>query len=196
MCVVFAFFLSLFYLFGHNHAACGIWVPWPGIKPAPPTVEAWHLNHWTTREVPVFALLIATESELVTELGIPGCFVLLYIQQKSWRGKQDLFSITWVLVNRTNIHLTNQPIICVCVCVCVLSCFSRVWLFATLMDCSPPGSSVHRDSLGKNTGMGYHALLQGIFPTQGSSPHRLHYRWILYHWATGEAQPITYLLLL
>ena len=33
-----------------------------------------------------------------------------------------------------------------------------------------PGSSVHGDSPGKNTGMGYRALLQGIFPTQGSNP--------------------------
>jgi len=32
------------------------------------------------------------------------------------------------------------------------------------MDCSPPGSSVHGDSPGKNTGVGSHALLQGIFP--------------------------------
>ena len=31
------------------------------------------------------------------------------------------------------------------------------------MDCSSPGSSVHGDSLGKNTGVGCHALLQGIF---------------------------------
>ena len=41
-------------------------------------------------------------------------------------------------------------------------------------DCSPPGSSVHKDSPGKNTGVGCHALLQGIFPTQGSNlslPH-------------------------
>ena len=38
------------------------------------------------------------------------------------------------------------------------------------MDCSLPGSSVHGDSPGKNTGMGCHALLQGIFPTQGSNP--------------------------
>ena len=30
------------------------------------------------------------------------------------------------------------------------------------MDCSPPGSSVHGDSLGKNTGVGCHALLQGL----------------------------------
>ena len=45
------------------------------------------------------------------------------------------------------------------------------------MDCSPPGSSVHWVSPGKNTGVGCHALLQGIFPTQGSSPHL---PWLLY----------------
>ena len=32
------------------------------------------------------------------------------------------------------------------------------------MNCSPPGSSVHGDSPGENTGVGCHALLQGIFP--------------------------------
>ena len=36
------------------------------------------------------------------------------------------------------------------------------------VDCSLAGSSVHEDSPGKNTGMGCHALLQGIFPTQVS----------------------------
>ena len=39
------------------------------------------------------------------------------------------------------------------------------------------------DSPGKNTGVGCYALLQGIFPTQGSNPHflcLLHYRQILY----------------
>ena len=57
------------------------------------------------------------------------------------------------------------------------------------MDGSPPGSSVHENSPGKNTGVGCHALLQGIFPTQGLNPRLLwflHYRWILYHWATRE----------
>ena len=38
---------------------------------------------------------------------------------------------------------------------------------------SPPSSSVHGDSPGKNTGMGWHALLPGIFPTQGSNPYLL-----------------------
>ena len=35
------------------------------------------------------------------------------------------------------------------------------------------GFSVHGDSPGKNTGVGYHALFQGIFPTQGLNPHLL-----------------------
>ena len=42
------------------------------------------------------------------------------------------------------------------------------------------------DFPGKNTGMGYHSLLQGIFRTQGSNPGLLHCRWILYHSATRE----------
>ena len=47
-------------------------------------------------------------------------------------------------------------------------------------DCSPPGSSVYSNSSGKNTGVGCHALLQGIFPTQGLNPGLLHCRQILY----------------
>ena len=49
------------------------------------------------------------------------------------------------------------------------------------MNYSLPGSSVHGDSLGKNIGVGCHALLQGIFPTQRSNPGLPHCRWILYH---------------
>ena len=41
------------------------------------------------------------------------------------------------------------------------------------MDCSSPGSSVPRDSPDKNNGVGCHALLQGIFPTQESNPRLL-----------------------
>ena len=38
------------------------------------------------------------------------------------------------------------------------------------------------DSLGKNTGVGCHALIQGIFPIQGSNPHLF----CLLHWQTGS----------
>jgi len=56
-------FLNLYfiYLFGCTESwlqytgfSCGMWdlVLWPGIEPAPPTLGAWNLSHWTTREVP------------------------------------------------------------------------------------------------------------------------------------------------
>ena len=47
-------------------------------------------------------------------------------------------------------------------------------------DCSPPGSSVLGDSPGKNTGLGCHFLLKGIFPPQGWNPGLPHCRRILY----------------
>ena len=57
------------------------------------------------------------------------------------------------------------------------------WLCLTL--CDPTDHSPTRllcpwDFPGKNTGVGGHSLLQGIFLTQGSNPHLLHSRQILY----------------
>ena len=68
----------------------------------------------------------------------------------------------------------------------VLSRSSHVWLFATLWTIAAR-LLCPWDSLGKSTGVGCHALLQGIFPTQGLNLSLLHCRWILYCWATGEA---------
>jgi len=65
--------------------------------------------------------------------------------------------------------------------------FSRQECWSGLPFPSPgdlPDSGIKRASLtspGKlNTRVGCHALLQGIFPTQGLSPGLLHCRWILY----------------
>ena len=62
---------------------------------------------------------------------------------------------------------------------CILSYFRCVHLFR------PYGSQPIRllcpwNSPGKNSGVGCHALLQGIFPTQGSNTGLLHCRQILY----------------
>ena len=61
-----------------------------------------------------------------------------------------------------------------CVCLVAQSCPT----LCDPMDCSPPGSSVHGDSPGKNTGADCHALTQGIFPTQGSNWGLPHCRWM------------------
>ena len=44
------------------------------------------------------------------------------------------------------------------------------------MNCSPPGSSVHRIIPGKNAGVGCHFLLQGTLMTQGWNLHLLHWQ--------------------
>ena len=74
---------------------------------------------------------------------------------------------------------------CVHVCLVTWSCPAR----GDPMDCSPLGSSVHGDSPGKNTGVGCHALLQGIFPTQELNPGlpgNLYCRQLLYQQLLGK----------
>ena len=72
---------------------------------------------------------------------------------------------------------------------CVLSRFHRVWLLVTLWTVAHQ-APLSLDSPGKNTGVGCHVLLQGIFPNQGSNLHvlwLLHWRWFPYHCVAGKA---------
>ena len=64
-------------------------------------------------------------------------------------------------------------------CGCVLSC-PVVSDFFRPHGLQPTRLLCPRDSPGRNTPVGCHALLQGIFPTQESHQGLLHYRWILY----------------
>ena len=63
-------------------------------------------------------------------------------------------------------------VLCAVLCLVTQSCPT----LCNPMDCSLPGSSVHRDFPGKNTRVDCHSLLQGIFPTQGLNPDLLNYR--------------------
>ena len=56
---------------------------------------------------------------------------------------------------------------------------SRVRLFATPWTVARQAPLSMR--LSRQEGVGCHALLQGIFPTQGADPSLPHCRWILYH---------------
>ena len=73
---------------------------------------------------------------------------------------------------KTLCKYTNIKIMCLAVQSCSTLCDP--------MDCSPPGSSVLGESSGKNTAVSCHALLQGIFPTQGSNSGLPNCRRILY----------------
>ena len=63
---------------------------------------------------------------------------------------------------------------------CVCCCFVVVSDSCDPMDCSPTRLLCPWDFPDKNTGVGCHFLLQGIFLTQGSNPHLLLGRQILY----------------
>ena len=70
-----------------------------------------------------------------------------------------------------------------CVCLVTQSCLN----LCNFIDYSPPDSSVHGDSSGKNIGVGCHAFLQGIFPTQGLNQVSCIAGGFFTLWATREA---------
>ena len=93
------------------------------------------------------------------------------------------------------LYSKNVNIYCICMCnqiihyitvlrgegIYVLSLVAHSYpTLCKTIDCNTPGSSVRGDSAGKNTGVGCHALLQGIFPTQGLNLGFLRCRRILY----------------
>ena len=76
-----------------------------------------------------------------------------------------------VVGTRTQLPHSVWDLPSVCVCVCAQLCPT----LCSPMDCSMPGSFVHWISR-KNTRVGCHFLLQGIFLIQGSNPHLLHWQ--------------------
>ena len=103
------------------------------------------------------------------------------------------FTFLWpyILVNLVLVYNTSLQLLTfyvmhifegVCVCLVTQSCL----ILCNPVDFSLPGSSIDGDSPGKNTRVGCHALLQGIFPTQGSNPGLPHCRRILYHLSHHE----------
>ena len=93
-----------------------------------------------------------------------------YTKRNKYTHRESLtlkyFLIAWL-------HIPCCAVLCLAAQLCLTLCDP--------MDCSTSGSSVHWDSQGKNASMDCHALLQGIFQTQGVNPALLHCRWILYH---------------
>ena len=77
------------------------------------------------------------------------------------------------------LSFSKNVCMCVCVCVCVCVLVSHVQLFVTSWTVACQ-ALLSQNSPGKNTGVGCHSLLQGIFPIRGWSPDLLHCRQILY----------------
>ena len=63
-------FCFMFWFFGHK--ACGILIPWPGIRPTNPAMEMQSLSPWTTREVPRVVIALSFFS-------LPFSYIHIYV---------------------------------------------------------------------------------------------------------------------
>ena len=131
-----------------------------------PAVEAWSLNHWTTKKPPCCfdscSFVIFSE---VLARGMVMPPVLFFI----FRIDLTILGL-WFPINFRIIYSNSATLLSLCVCVCSIAVMSDLF---NPMDCSPPGSSTHGifQATGKRE---CHFLLQGIFPTQQSNPHLQH----------------------
>ena len=102
-------------------------------------------------------VILTSQSPLPSQQGICGVvFSLKFLLLRT--GQNDLQKWNWVWCLPLGRRMTD------CVRLSVVSDSLRP------VDCRPPSPCVHMDSPGKNTGVGSHSLLQGIFLTQGSNP--------------------------
>ena len=146
--------------------------PTPGIKPGSPALQAYSLPP----EPP---------GKPTVQCGYPELLSPPWVHTGNWTV-EICFLIgsprcQLIIVFFFNLVLSSSNTMCVCVCVCV--CVSRLIVSDSLR---PHELQLTRllwpcNSPGKNTEVGSHSLLQGIFPTQGLNPSLKHYRWILYH---------------
>ena len=117
-------------------------------------------------------------------------FLFIYLMDKKW------YLIPFIFISLATSemsflfifsHLCEMPVCILCLFVCCLLSYLCAVLSRSVVSDSlwPHGLLPARllcpwGSPGKNTEMGCHALLQGIFPAQGSNPGLPHCRRILY----------------
>ena len=107
-----------------------------------------------------------------------GCPIIYVISLLLGQGPPNSDDLRWSWCNNNRIKCTISKVV-------VASLLSRVQILQPYV-LEPARLLCAWNSPSKNTGMGYLFLLQGIFQTQGSNLGLLHYRQILYHWATKK----------
>ena len=134
-----------------------------------PTTEEWNLNLWGWFSQKAVFIRFPTATESPDNWKPPTSISGRGFRRTRWK-KPLLFCV------------------CVCVCVCTCSCMCVCVCVLVAQSCPTlcnPGLQPARllcpwNSPGKNTRVGSHGLLHGIFLTQRSNPGLLHCRWILY----------------
>ena len=114
------------------------------------------------------------------------CFCCQGCGFNPWLGNEDPEShAAWPRIKKKGIDFGLGSILeiqLICVCVCVLLRHSVVSDTLQPHGMWPARPLCSWDFPGKNTGVGCHSLLEGIFPTQESNLHL----WHLLHWQVGS----------
>ena len=132
------------------------------MEPSPSLVKVQSPNHWTTSEFPKCHLLKRLHSAQKWSF-LKNSQLLVCFENKADSNLHEIKTTCFSFIS---------------VCSVAQSCPT----LCDTMDYNSSDSSVCRDFPGKDTGVGCLAILQGIFPTQGSNPHLL----CLLHWQVGS----------
>ena len=68
------------------HVACRILVPWPGLEPASPALEAWSLNHWAAKKVKALVAQLCPTLCNPMDCSPPGSSFHGILQARIWSG--------------------------------------------------------------------------------------------------------------
>ena len=131
-----------------------------------PGIGGQSLNHWTTREVLASACR-GFHRTIVGHLPLEDLVEAMYPPSRKVISHTllKLISESLKVQKCTHVNLVSRSQVKNVRAWCRSAVSNS--LQPQAMDCSSPGSSVHGESPGKNTGVGCHFLLQGIFLTQG-----------------------------
>ena len=112
----------------------------------------WIDENWKT-SLPIMFLLPVQCEDLT--VGSENMMQLLTLVK--WHNSHAILKPT-----TSEFHERRINLCIICMCFIIQSCLT----FCSPMDYSLPGPFIHGDFPDKNIGVGCHALLQGIFPTQ------------------------------
>ena len=135
--------------------------------------------------------LLASKDWYINLLDIPHYVTINHSEHRAWTDHTPGISalhlafkmLSWNPSGSSGVLGISSTGLLDCVCLVTQVCPT----LCDPTDSSPPGSSVHRDSPGKNTGVGCHALLQGIFLTRDRTQVSHIAGRFLTIWATREA---------
>ena len=165
---------NLNFFFSPRHCvACRILVPQLELEPGSSAVEAWNPNHWSASVFPIGfqcrkrLLTVQTSSSrrLVQQIMVHSYSEIIdscYFKEQKFFKSQNGMTAKYIESEKESESEVTQ------------SC-------PTLRPCGlqPTRFLCPWDSPGKNTGVGCHFLLQGVFLTQGLNPGLPHCRQML-----------------